>query len=153
MRRTLLLLTFLLLAASAWAQAVNVIFQWDASDSAATQAAANPVKYRLCSSLTAPPYATLPADRIILGVETALEGTLSLTRGTFYVFATAYWCGLMVDDVCEDLLGTVSESGHSNILKVELTIPPGNPKNYRIRTSSVAASQSGQTLRQWVRVN
>lgn len=129
---------------AAFGQTVNITFTWDASDSAATAPASNPVKYRMCTSATAPPYATLPADRTIAETGTALEKMIPLGRGTVYAFATAYWCATVVDGVCQ---GTeIAESGPSNILKVDISIPPGNPKNYKVKTTSIAETTNGQTM-------
>lgn len=144
MKYLLLILSMMLTIETAWAQSVNITFAWDASDSAATAPATNPVKYRLCTSVTAPPYATLPADRIITDAGTALEKMVPLARGTVYAFATAYWCATVVDGVCQ---GTaIAESGPSNILKVDISIPPGNPKNYKVKTTSIAETTNGQTM-------
>ena len=153
MKKLMLLALFTLLCTTVYAQQINVTFAWDASESAATQTPSNPVKYRLCLSPVAPPYSPLPETRTIVDTGTALEGVLPISRGITYVFATAYWCGLMSDGVCQDPVGTVSESGPSNVLKLEVTIPPGNPRNYRIRSSVVAKTQSGQTIRQWARID
>ena len=145
MKRTLFVICALFaIQAAASAQTVNITFAWDASDSAATAPATNPVKYRLCTSATAPPYTTLPADRVITEAGTALEKMVPLGRGTVYAFATAYWCATVVDGVCQ---GTaIAESGPSNVLKVDISIPPGNPKNFKVKATQIAETMNGQTM-------
>lgn len=115
-------------------------FAWDASDSAATAPPANPVKYRLynCTDQTYSSCAIVDAG-------TALQVDMSLHDGTQYLYCTAYWFSLVVDGVPQ---GTDTiESGKSNILKAEVKVPPGNPKNAKVKITTIASSMSGQTLR------
>lgn len=113
---------------------VNVTFGWDASDSAATAPAGNPVKYRLYTSAISPNGA-IPAGAVRHDAGTALEFMVPMTAGSYYVFATAYWCAIVVDGACS---GTETvESGLSNVLQLQIQVPPGNPKNYRVRITGI----------------
>jgi hypothetical protein len=118
-------------------------FQWDASVDAATAPANNPVKYRLYVSSTLPA-GTVPTGATMHDTALLLEHQVSFPSGTFYVFATAYWNALTVDGV--PIAGSVVESGLSNVLKVEVKVPPGNPRNARFKVTGVAQSQTGQTV-------
>lgn len=131
MKKLFLISVFLLFVSVASAQAVNVTFQWDPSPDAATAPADNPVKYKIYKCTDA------LATQCLAGMDvgTALTTVQPLVAGTTYWYATAYWNTVMGDGVPA---GT-SESAKSNILKVVVTIPPGNPKNYKIRTSSLGS--------------
>lgn len=145
MKRILFVFSVMLvMRVATFAQSVNITFAWDASSDAGNFPATNPVKYRLNVSATAPPYATLPADRQIVEADTALEAVRPFTRGSYFVFATAYACAVVSDGICQ---GTeIAESGASNVLKIDVSIPPGKPGNYRIRQTQLAESTSGQTM-------
>lgn len=128
------------------AQTLPLSFQWDAS---ATQGTVdNPIKYRLCSSMLPPsawPVGSLPTDRVIRDAGTSLELNVNSTIGTYYYFATAYNYGLTVDGVIDTT--KLQESGPSNVLKIVITSPPGNPLKLRLKSVSiVAGSQSGAIL-------
>jgi hypothetical protein len=144
MKSLTLFLAMMLVAAFALAQAQTpVTFAWDASDSAATAPAGNPVNYRLYVSTTLPT-GTVPAGATVHDTGIVLEHLVQFTSGTFYVFCTAYWNALTVDGA--PIAGTTLESGLSNVLKVEVKVPPGNPKNARFKVTTVAESQTGQSI-------
>jgi hypothetical protein len=144
-RRFFLASFFTLFAPFLQAQTLPLLFQWDPS---ATQGTAdNPIKYRLCSSRLPPASWTtpLPSDRVINEAGTALEFNVNSMVGTYYYFATAYNYGLSVDGVLD--LTKIQESGPSNVLKIVITSPPGNPLKLRLKSVSVVAgSTSGATL-------
>ena len=71
----------------------------------------------------------------------------TLVAGTTYWYATAYWNTIMGDGTPAG----IGESGKSNILKVVVSIPPGNPKNYKIRTSSIGSNSGSIDLFAMVR--
>ena len=141
-RLTLLLVTLLIASTVAMAQSVPATFAWDASvDGPGPDN--NPVKYRLYVSTTLPA-GSIPADAVQNDAGIALEKTVTFTTGTFYVFATAYWNALTVNGL--PVAGTVLESGLSNVLKVEVRVPPGNPKNAKFKVTNVAQSTTGQSV-------
>ena len=131
--KKLLLITFMLFAASAFAQ-VNVQFAWDASDTPST--AENPIRYYLyqCSDIALTNCAQHDAD-------TALTyGPISLTHAsTTWFYATARNFSLEVDGTPT---GDLQESPKSNILQVKAFSPPGNPKNQRIQVVQIGESTS-----------
>ncbi len=139
MKRIICILFLVLLAAPAMAQ-ITRTFAWDASASASTAPPGNPVKYRLMKCTDQALTACTVVD-----AGTALQADLTLTDGTCYILARAYWFALVVDGIPQ---GTDTvESGNSNVLRAEVKIPPGNPGNARIKITQVAASISGQRLR------
>ena len=75
---------------------------------------------------------------------TALQYDLPMSRGTIYLYVTAWWYDLVVDGIPQ---GQALESGKSNVLRVDVQIPPGNPSNARIRVSTVANTESGQRIK------
>jgi hypothetical protein len=138
MRRVFLFLLLALLAAPAWSQQITKTVAWDASSSAATAPVDNPVKYRLYTC----------ADQTFTGCQvqeagTALEIPHTFQSGTVFQFATAYWYALVVDGVPQ---GDIAESGKSNVMRVTVQIPPGNPGNAKIRVVDVEPTNSGQTI-------
>ena len=140
-------LAILLVPGIAAAQALlPVTFQWDASATPSTTE--NPIKYRVCYSLQAPanwPAGSLPTDRVCADAGTLLEWRLSMPTGTRYVFCTARNYGVTSDGVINP--GYEQESGASNVLRIEIFAPPGNPKNIRIKSVSAAMQTiSGQTM-------
>ena len=145
-RRIFLTSFFSLLTSFAGAQTLPLSFAWDASATPGTTD--NPIKYRLCSSLLPPsawPVGALPSDRVIREAGTALELNTNVMIGTYYFFATAYNYGLTVDGVLDTT--KLQESGPSNVLKLVVTAPPGNPLKIRLKSVSiVAGSASGSTL-------
>lgn len=141
MKRFFLLaaIVFLALPVSAQAQIVTRMFGWDKSaDDTRDPAATNPVRYKFYSCADAALTSCSSAD-----VGTALDYAKAIPNGITYYYVTAYWGGLVVDDIVQDIV----ESGRSNVLKVEARIPPGNPSNARIRVTSFGVSQSGQTIK------
>ncbi len=111
---------------------VEITFAWDASgDDTRDPASLNPVKYRLHTSATAPVDGAIPAGAISHEAGTALELMLPLTAGSYYVFATCYWCAVVSDGACSG--NATVESGPSNVLRLLVQVPPGNPRNYRVR--------------------
>ena len=57
------------------------------------------------------------------------------TEGSCYVFATAHWCAVISDGACS---GTATvESGASNVLRLPVQVPPGNPQNYRVGITGI----------------
>lgn len=144
MKSLTLILALLFLTATSMAQAeAPATFAWDASADAATAPANNPVKYRLYVSTTLPT-GTVPTGATLHDTGLILEHQVGFPSGTFYVFATAYWNALTVDGI--PIAGSVVESGLSNVLKVEVKVPPGNPKNARFKITTVAESQTGQSI-------
>lgn len=139
---TLLLATLLIVSTMAVAQTVPATFAWDASTDGPGPVT-NPIKYRLYVS-TALPAGTIPAGAIQNDAGIALEKAVSFASGTFYVFATAYCNALTVDGL--PVVGSIVESGLSNVLKVDVRIPPGNPKNVKFRVTGVAQSTTGQSV-------
>jgi hypothetical protein len=147
MKRRIFLTSFFgLLTSFAGAQTLPLSFAWDASATLGT--VDNPIKYRLCSTMLPPtgwPVGGLPSDRVIRESGTALELNTNVMIGTYYFFATAYNYGLTVDGVLDTT--KFQESGPSNILKLVVTAPPGNPLKIRLKSVSiVAGSASGTTL-------
>lgn len=138
-----------LLTTLAYAQTpfVPVTFAWDASTTVGT--VENPIKYNLCSTSIVPtswPAGGFPPDRAARNAGTALELQVGIVVGTFYFFATAYYYGMTVDGVL-DTTKTL-ESGPSNVLKIVVFAPPGNPSKVRIKSVTAAmGSTSGQTIR------
>lgn len=145
-RRIFLTSFFSLFASFAGAQTLPLSFAWDASTTPGT--VENPIKYRLCSTMLPPagwPVGGLPSDRVIREAGTALELNTNIMIGTYYFFATAINYGLTVDGVLDTT--KLQESGPSNVLKLVVTAPPGNPLKIRLKSvSTVAGSQSGSTL-------
>jgi hypothetical protein len=142
MRNWILFCALLLVIPPVMAQVeAPATFAWDASIDAATAPANNPVKYRLYI-VTTIPGSTVPVGSVPRDAGTALEKSASFPSGTFYVFVTAYWNALTVDGV--PIAGSVVESGLSNVLKVEVKVPPGNPRNAKFKVTTVAGSQTGQ---------
>ncbi|MCJ7761674.1 hypothetical protein MUP59_11135 [Candidatus Bathyarchaeota archaeon] len=147
MKRLLFLISFFILFVSfVGAQSLPLSFAWDASATPGT--IENPIKYRLCSTMLPPvgwPVGGLPPDRVIREAGTSLELNTGIMVGTYYFFATAYNYGLTVDGVLDTT--KFQESGPSNVLKLVVTAPPGNPLKLRLKSVSiVAGSQSGSTL-------
>ena len=143
MRLLMIALGVLLMVPLAAAQTLPVIFQWDASTSPSPTE--NPIKYRLCTSATAPPYAALPGDRVCADAGAALEQTLQMVVGIKYVFATARNLGVASDGTLDP--NYEQESGPSNVLRIEVFAPPGRPDKIRIKSVQQAwGSLNGQTL-------
>lgn len=149
MKNCLLLIAALLLSTLAHAQApfIPVTFAWDTSSTVGT--VENPIKYNLCSTSIAPanwPAGGFPPDRAARNAGTALELQMGIVVGTFYFFATAYYYGMTVDGVL-DTTKTL-ESGPSNVLKIVVFAPPGNPSKVRIKSvTNAMGSTSGQTIK------
>ena len=145
-RRVFLSSFFGLFVSFAGAQTLPLSFAWDASSTPGT--VDNPIKYRLCSSLLPPstwPVGSLPADWVIRDAGTALELNTNVIVGTYYFFATAINYGLTVDGILDTT--KLQESGPSNVLKLVVTAPPGNPLKIRLKSvSTVMGSSSGSTL-------
>ena len=141
-RLTLLLATLLIASTMALAQSVPATFAWDASTDGPGPAN-NPVKYRLYVSAVLPT-GTIPAGAAQNDAGIALEKAVTFTTGTYYIFATAYWNALTVDGL--PVADTILESGLSNVLKVEVRVPPGNPKNAKFKVTNVAQSTTGQSV-------
>lgn len=114
-------LTAVLMCGISFAQAATVKFAWDASDTVGT--ANNPIKYKLYVCKDAAFTQCTATD-----AGTALLTQADLAAGTYWVYATAYMN--MIDT--EPTAGIV-ESSKSNVLNFVLQVPPGNPKNFRIR--------------------
>lgn len=142
MKRLFVLSLFLAIPAVLSAQTLPVTFQWDASATVGT--ADNPIKYNMCHSAAAPVGGGLPADRVCVDAATALEALVQAPRGVRFYFATARMFALTVDGA---LSGDVMESGPSNVLRVEVFAPPGNPSKIRIKSVTQAMdTSSGQTV-------
>lgn len=145
MKRALLILTMLvLLAAPAIAQVggtVNATLVWDkSSDDSRDPASAHPIGYKVHVCLNA------AGDncQTAIDVGTALEKPVQLAPNslTFY-FITAYWDAV---EGCADC--GIQESGRSNILRVQVFNPPGNPGNAKVKVVTVARGRDpGVTLR------
>lgn len=132
-----LLFVLALLASPAAAQSITKTFAWDASTTTSTPE--NPIRYKfyVCPNQTY-------TNCTIGDAGTALEFQYPLVTGVSYVYVTAWYNALTVDGVpTSDVL----ESGKSNILKLEVRVPPGNPGNARIKVTQIAGSASGQTLK------
>ena len=123
MRYLLTCLLFIAMIGMCHAQAATVGFAWDASDSAATAPANNPVKYKVYTCTDA-----LMATCAATDAGTALTVSVPMVAGSYWVYATAYQ--LLIDTT--PTAGIV-ESPKSNVLAFKITVPPGNPKNFRIR--------------------
>lgn len=134
----MLTVAFALAACAIAAAQADVTFAWDVSDSAAGAPANNPVRYRLYSCADQALTQCAPNE-----AGTALEHKLTLAGGVYYILARAYWNALTVDG---NPTGDALESGNSNVLKVEVHVPPGNPKNTRVRVTTVAESETGQAV-------
>ena len=147
MKSYIFLILMLSLTTLASAQTLPVTFAWDASTTPGTTA--NPIKYKLCLSPTAPttwPAGQNPTDRICADAGTALEWKFDMTLGVRYVFATARNFGLTADGVINP--NFEQESGPSNVLRIEVFAPPGRPDKVRIKSVTQAMNSiSGQTLR------
>ena len=147
MKKLVLLSIMLLTTSFALAQTIPVTFAWDASVTPSTPE--NPIKYKLCLSPTAPatwPAGANPTDRICADAGILLEQLLNMTVGTRYIFATAYYFGMTVDGVIDPT--KFLESGPSNVLKVVVFAPPGNPSKVRVKSiTNVMNSTSGQILK------
>lgn len=128
MKRLLALLVFMALPAVLSAQTVTVTWQWDPSDSAATAPVDNPVKYRLyrCADQAL-------ATCTMSDAGTALQLAKQEGTGTSFWYATAYWNGIATDGGYNGVV----ESGKSNVVKLTVTAPPGNPKNVKIKLYSI----------------
>jgi len=127
--KNLIFATLLLLICAAMAEAqVSVTFVWDASADGPGPAD-NPIKYRLykCTDAACTQCAT-PID-----VGPALESTQPTAAGITYWYVTAYNNGIIADGVPSG----IQESEKSNIVKLVVTVPPGNPRNAKVRTYSV----------------
>lgn len=146
-KRSFLFFSLLLISGLVFAQSIPVTFQWDASATIGTTD--NPIKYRMCSSSIAPaswPTGGFPTDRVVRDAGTALEFPVNIVVGTFYFFATAYNYGMTVDGVIDTT--KLQESGPSNVLKIVVTAPPGNPSKVRIKSvTQVQGTTSGQTMK------
>jgi hypothetical protein len=142
-RFTLLLATLLIASTMALAQSVPATFAWDASTDGPGPVT-NPIKYRLYVSTTLPVGGGIPTGAVQNDAGIALEKAVSFASGTFYVFATAYCNALTVDGI--PVVGSIVESGLSNILKVDVRIPPGNPRNAKFKVTNVAQSTTGQGI-------
>ena len=118
-----LLLAILLLAMPA--MAVDVPFAWDASASPSTPE--NPILYR---------FYTCDSVALTTCIKTDVGQTLTwiepLPIGTSYVYVTALQYTIMGDG---KVSGPIAESDKSNVMKVEIKSPPGNPKNIRIKVN------------------
>ena len=127
--KNLIFATLLLMLCASIAEAqVSVTLVWDPSTDAPGPAD-NPVKYRLykctdaaCTQCAAP-----------IDVGTSLESTQPNPAGISYWYVTAYNNGIVADGVPVG----IQESDKSNILKLVVTVPPGNPRNAKVRTYSV----------------
>ena len=115
---------------------VEITFAWDASsDDTRDPASRNPVKYRIYTSAAAPVDGAIPEGAGGHEAGTALELMVPLAAGSYYVFATCYWCAVISDGACS---GTAAvESGLSNVLRLLVQVPPGNPQNYRVRITGI----------------
>ena len=123
--KTLLLTVMLItLCAVAQAQTVTITFAWDASTDGPGPAD-NPVKYKLYKCTDAAATLCTSTD-----AGPALTLAQSVTTGTTYWYATAYQNGIIADGVPMGIL----ESGKSNVLKLIVNVPPGNPKNAKVRS-------------------
>jgi len=143
MRLLMIVLGVLFVVPLAAAQTLPVIFQWDASPSPSP--VENPIKYRLCTSVTAPPYTELPVNRVCTDAGVALEQSLQMAVGVKYVFATARNLGVSSDGTLNPAYE--QESGPSNVLRVEVFAPPGRPDKIRIKSVQQAwGTENGQTL-------
>jgi len=126
--KTFILTALLMILFVAVAEAqVNITFGWDPSADGPGPAD-NPIKYKLYKCTDAGATICTAVD-----AGTALELTQSVTTGVTYWYVTAYNMGLVVDGVPSG----IQESGKSNILKLVVNQPPGNPKNAKVRTYSV----------------
>ena len=124
MKRLILLLVVLLVPTMAVAQTVTITFAWDASLSGPGPVD-NPVKYKLYKCTDVAATLCTSADAGI-----ALTLAQSVATGTTYWYATAYQNGIIADGVPMGIL----ESGKSNVLKLIVNVPPGNPKNAKVRS-------------------
>ena len=128
------------MTASAAAQQIKVTFQWDASATQSTPE--NPIKYRLCWMPAMPPTdGTYPETRTINEAGDSLVYDATMGTGTFYVFATAFYYGMRVDAVLDAT--RLLESGPSNVIKIEIFAPPGNPSKIRIKGATAVAFNGG----------
>lgn len=138
MRRAILWLALgLMFAAPGLAQTpVNITFGWDkSSDDTRDPASTHPVTYRLYVSPTAPVGGVMPETAGKHEAGTALELMVSMSAGTYYVAASAFWCAVHDGTQCQ---GTAMvESGLSNVLRLIVQVPPGNPSNYRVRITGM----------------
>lgn len=129
-----IILVLLLFVGVASAQ-VNVTFAWDASDTPST--ATHPIGYRLhlCSNETLTACQTNEAGQ-------NLEKQLQLGANSLnWVYATCYW------DLIEGQPNAgIVESEKSNVLRIQIFSPPGNPKNPRIKVVTVAKGKDGQAI-------
>lgn len=113
---------------------VNITFGWDKS-SDDTGDVTRPISYRIYVSTTAPVGGVMPTSAAKHEAGQAIELMIPLTAGTYYVAATARWCAVYADGACS---GTAeAESGLSNVMQLQVQVPPGNPKNYRVRITGM----------------
>jgi hypothetical protein len=127
----------LLLVLPAFAQTpVNITFGWDkSSDDTRNPLDTHPITYKLYVSTTAPTGGTMPANSLVYEAGSNLEKLVPLTAGTYWAAVSAQWCAVFADNACS---GTaLIESGLSNVLRVQVQVPPGNPSNYRVRITGL----------------